>query len=90
MLPVLLFNVISGLVMDKAQDLAKEHVEAMIDSIIPDDAKEELDVEEEDESSLRLSKSIADDGDDVPARDSFQNFDLPAAGGRLAGLRSRA
>lgn len=29
--------------MDKAQDLAKEHVEAMIDSIIPDDAKEELD-----------------------------------------------
>ena len=43
MLPVLLFNVLTGLVIDKAQDLAKEHVEAMIDSIIPDEAKEELD-----------------------------------------------
>ena len=42
MLPVLLFNVLTGLVIDKAQDLAKEHVEAMIDSIIPDEAKEEL------------------------------------------------
>ena len=43
MLPVLLFNVISGLVMDKAQDLAKDHVEEMIDSILPKDAKKELD-----------------------------------------------
>jgi len=43
MLPVLLFNVISGLVMDKAQDLAREHVEEMIDNILPDEAKEELD-----------------------------------------------
>ena len=43
MLPLLLFNVISSLVMDKAQDLAKEHVEKMIDDILPDDAKEELD-----------------------------------------------
>ena len=43
MLPVLLFNVISSLVMDKAQSLAKEHVEKMIDDILPDDAKEELD-----------------------------------------------
>lgn len=43
MLPVLLFNVISGLVMDKAQDMAKEHVEKMIDDIIPKDAKKELD-----------------------------------------------
>ena len=43
MLPVLLFNVISGLVVDKATDLAKEHVEDMIDNILPDEAKEELD-----------------------------------------------
>ena len=43
MLPALLFNVISGLVMDKAQDLAKEHVEDMLDNILPDDAKDELD-----------------------------------------------
>ena len=43
MLPVLLFNVISGLVMDKAQDLAKDHVEDMIDHILPKDAKKELD-----------------------------------------------
>jgi len=43
MLPLLLFNVVSSLVIDKAQTLAKEHVEDMIDSLIPDDAKEELD-----------------------------------------------
>ena len=43
MLPVLLFNVIAGLVIDKAQDLAKEHVEAMIDDLLPDSAKKELD-----------------------------------------------
>ena len=43
MLPVLLFNVISGLVMDKAQDLAKDHVESMIDNILPKEAKKELD-----------------------------------------------
>ena len=40
---MLLFNVVSSLVVDKAQDLAKEHVEKMIDEILPDDAKEELD-----------------------------------------------
>ena len=43
MLPLLLFNVVSSLVMDKAQDLAKEHVEDMINNLIPDDAKAELD-----------------------------------------------
>ena len=48
MLPALLFNVISGLVMDKAQDLAKEHVEDMLDNILPDDAKDELDKIESD------------------------------------------
>tara|TARA_S200000501_G_scaffold320596_1_gene315558 strand:- start:125 stop:430 length:306 start_codon:yes stop_codon:yes gene_type:complete len=43
MLPVLLFNVVSGLIADKAQDLAKDHVEKMIDDILPDEAKAELD-----------------------------------------------
>ena len=43
MLPLLFFNVISGLVVDKATDLAKEHVESMIDEILPDSAKKELD-----------------------------------------------
>ena len=45
MLPVasLLFNVISGLVVDKATDLATEHVESMIDDLLPDSAKKELD-----------------------------------------------
>ena len=45
MVPVasLLFNVISGLVVDKATDLATEHVEEMIDDLLPDNAKKELD-----------------------------------------------
>jgi hypothetical protein len=43
MLPLLLFNVVSGLIADKAQNLVKEHVENMIDNILPDDAKQELD-----------------------------------------------
>ena len=43
MLPVLLFNVISSLVVDKATDLATEHVESMIDDLLPDNAKKELD-----------------------------------------------
>ena len=45
MLPLagLLFNVISGLVINKAQNLAKEHVGNMIDDLLPDDAKDELD-----------------------------------------------
>ena len=38
-----LFNVLSGLVVDKATDLAKEHVEQMIDDVLPDNAKKELD-----------------------------------------------
>ena len=43
MLPLLLFNVISSLVCDKATDLATEHVESMIDDLLPKDAKKELD-----------------------------------------------
>ena len=43
MLPLLLFNVISSLVIDKATDLATEHVESMIDDLLPEGAKKELD-----------------------------------------------
>ena len=45
MLPLagLLFNVISSLVVDKVTDLATEHVENMIDDILPQSAKNELD-----------------------------------------------
>ena len=45
MLPLagMLFNVVAGLVVDKAQDLAEEHVEKMLDEILPEEAKEELD-----------------------------------------------
>ena len=43
MLPLLLFNVISSLVVDKATDLATEHVESMIDHLLPSSAKKELD-----------------------------------------------
>ena len=45
MLPLagMLFNVVSGLVIDKASTLAKEHVEKMIDDVLPDDARAELD-----------------------------------------------
>ena len=39
----MLFNVVAGLVVDKAQDLATEHVEKMIDDILPTKAKKELD-----------------------------------------------
>ena len=45
MLPLsgIIFNVVSGLVVDKAQDLAQEHVEKMIEDILPEKAKKELD-----------------------------------------------
>ena len=43
MLPVLLFNVISSLVVDKATDLATEPVESMIEELLPKEAKKELD-----------------------------------------------
>ena len=43
MLPLLLFNVISSLVVDKATDLATEHVESMIDDLLPKEAQKELD-----------------------------------------------
>tara|TARA_Y100000996_G_C22364749_1_gene578411 strand:- start:48 stop:356 length:309 start_codon:yes stop_codon:yes gene_type:complete len=45
MLPLagMLFNVVAGLVVDKAQDLASEHVEKMIDDILPEKSRKELD-----------------------------------------------
>ena len=45
MLPLagMLFNVVAGLVVDKAQDLAKDHVEKMLDDVLPEKAKKELD-----------------------------------------------
>jgi len=58
MLPLLLFNVISGLVMDKAQDLAKDHVEEMIDNIFPKDAKKELDKVIKEDISMKDGKIL--------------------------------
>ena len=43
MLPVLLFNVLSSLVVDKATDLATEHVENKIEDQLQETAKKELD-----------------------------------------------
>ena len=58
MLPTLLFNVLSGLVVDKATNLAKEHVEEMIDNILPQEAKDELDelVKEDPEHPFESAK----------------------------------
>jgi len=44
MLPLagMLFNVVAGLVVDKAQDLAKDHVEKMIDDVLPDKERKEI------------------------------------------------
>ena len=43
MLEVLLLNTIKSLVLDKAQDLASDHVEAMIDANFDEDQKHALD-----------------------------------------------
>ena len=45
MLPLagMLFNVVAGLVVDKASDLAEQHVEKMLNDVLPDKAKKELD-----------------------------------------------
>ena len=46
MLPLagMLFNVVAGLVVDIAQDLAEEHVGKMLDDILPE--KEKIDLDE--------------------------------------------
>ena len=58
MLPLagLLFNVISSLVVDKATDLATEHVENMLEDILPDSAKKELDKIIKEDSHTILSQ----------------------------------
>lgn len=43
MLEGLLINLVKSLVMDKAQSLASDHVEAMIDANFDDDQKQALD-----------------------------------------------
>ena len=43
MIPALLLNVIKGLIVDKAQDLAVEHVKSAIGSILSEDDMKELD-----------------------------------------------
>ena len=57
MLPLLLFNVISSLVIDKASDLAMEHVESMIDDLLPKDAKKELDKAIKDDPSHEFTNA---------------------------------
>ena len=57
MLPMLLFNVVSSLVVDKAQDLAKEHVESMIDDLLPESAKKELDKAVKDDPSHQFTNA---------------------------------
>jgi len=42
MLPLMLFNVLSSLVVDKATDLAQEHVENMIEDLLPDECKKRI------------------------------------------------
>ena len=85
MLPTLLFNVISGLVVDKATDLAQHHVEEMIDNILPQEAKEELDqiIKEDPEHPFETAKdalvaaaagklpSLNADGSIMPSEVSF-------------------
>jgi hypothetical protein len=60
MLPLagMLFNVVAGLIVDKAQDLAEEHVGKMIDDLLPDSAKKELDkiVKDDDSHSYDNAK----------------------------------
>ena len=43
MIPALLLNVIKGLIVDKAQDLAVEHVKSAIGSVLSEDDMKELD-----------------------------------------------
>lgn len=76
MLPLLipmLTNVIGGLVADKAQDLAKEHVESMINRAIPPKAKELIDTivkadpNNPGESMMDLISKVGDGQVELPA-----------------------
>ena len=53
----MLFNVISSLVVDKATDLATEHVESMIDDLLPESAKKELDKAVKDDPSHQFTNA---------------------------------
>ena len=53
----MLFNVISSLVVDKATDLATEHVESMIDDLLPESAKKELDKAVKDDHSHQFTNA---------------------------------
>ena len=57
MLPLMLFNVLSSLVVDKATDLATEHVESMIDDLLPESAKKELDKAVKDDPSHQFTNA---------------------------------
>jgi len=59
MLPVILFNVISSLVVDMAKqaDFASDKVEEMIDDLIPESAKKELDKAIKDDSTHEFSNA---------------------------------
>ena len=72
MLPLagLLLNVVAGLVIDRAQNLAKDHVEKMIDDVLPDKAKKELDE----------IKIFARDKDDI---DQLNPWDLAFYSGQM-------
>lgn len=80
MLPLagMLFNVVSGLVVDKASTLAKDHVTKMLDDVLDDDAKEEL------------NKVIADDPnhehasiDDMLQAAADKKLPIPMKDGKL-------
>ena len=74
----MLFNVVSGLVVDKASTLAKDHVTKMLDDVLDDDAKEEL------------NKVIADDPnhehasiDDMLQAAADKKLPIPMKDGKL-------
>lgn len=80
MLPLagLLFNVVSGLIIDKASTLAKEHVEKMIDDVLPDDAKAELD-----EIIRNDPEHIFDNAKDALVAAAEKKFPIPMKDGKF-------
>ena len=80
MLPLagMLFNVVSGLVIDKASTLAKEHVEKMIDDVLPDDARAELD-----EIIKNDPEHTFDNANDALLAAAEQKLPIPMKDGKL-------
>ena len=58
MIPLLLINVITSLVVDKAQTLAKEHVEEMIKQIIPKEDFQNIELSLKKEDYFELVRSL--------------------------------